>query len=606
MTKSVFISSTEKDLRNHRRAVFDAVSSMRLRAVDMKYFGSAPGGAVRTSLDELSETDFFVGILAYRYGYVPDGATKSVTEQEYDEALRRNIPRLMYLVDPQYDWEWPNKVESQEDEIAHERLKQFKARINQNEVRSLFTTPEDLARKVSADLAREILKGYRARRRSRLLVGFIVGLLMIIVLVISVGINGQDELRRLGILPPTRMPDGSFNVVVAGIGMEQSDGSLVKNKISEEVSRSVYGQVQQFEGINTSGPDDIGVQSVLESSADARRDHAQILADKLGASVVVYGYFQQRSDNISVNYVPEFYVSPEYARLQPEILISDNFGQPVQILFGSEEGPELTARLGALRLFLGGLSSFIYGRYDDAKSKFDQAIILSPQVAVLYIMAGNAAARLNNIPEALTDYTNSLGVRAQYSRGLLARGDGLFLTAVQKHNRKAESYDTSLHWPEGTTCRSEISESTPVELLLDLAQICLTEAERSSDQPPAADIDVKVPFERASVYEWRSQNGYGEFWAEAENNLRTVIALYNAAPPDKKIRIRLPAALTHGYLALLLLATTDDLARPITEFQTAIDILKLDINQSYAQPRIEIYQTQIANLQATQNGAQTP
>ena len=601
VTKSVFISSTEKDLRQHRRAVFDAVNSMRLRAVDMKYFGSAPGGAVGTSLDELSEADFFVGILAYRYGYVPDGATKSVTEQEYDEAVRRNLPRLMYLVDPTYDWEWSDKAESAEDEVAHERLKQFKRRINQNEVRSLFTTPEDLARKVSADLARETLKEYRVRRRSSLVGGFVILVIALVIL----GIAGQDELRRLGILQPTKMPVGSFNVIVAGMGIQQSDGSLVKNEIADEVSRSIYGQIQQFEGINTSGPDDVGVQAVLDNSPDSRRNHAGILADVLGAKVVIYGYFQRRNDNLSVDYIPEFYVEPEYAKLQPEVLGDDHFGQPVQVLVGSAEGPEITARLSALRLFLSGLDHYIHGRYIEAKVNFDRAIGESPKVAVLYIMAGNAAARLNDTSTALANYTNSVYIRPEYSRGLLARADALFLLAARKQEQDAASYDPLLRWPNETVCMTETSNSTSVELLLDLAQVCLSEAERSPDQPSAADIDFKVPFERATVFAWRSQNGFGDFWAEAEVDLRHVIALYDTAPPDKQSRLRVQAALAHGYLAFLLMATTNDPAAAITEFQHAITLFERDPNQDYAQPRITTYQTQIATLRATQNTPET-
>ena len=142
MALSVFISSTAADLREHRAQVNAAISRLRLRPIDMANFGSQEGGAVGVSVKEVGNADIYVGIIAHRYGYVPAGMTKSVTEQEYDEAVRLRLPRLMYLVDPKYNWP-PEFVEQGED--AQKRLTAFRARVEANEVRSLFTTPENLA-----------------------------------------------------------------------------------------------------------------------------------------------------------------------------------------------------------------------------------------------------------------------------------------------------------------------------------------------------------------------------------------------------------------------------------------------------------------------------
>src|SRR5262249_42937585 len=145
--KSVFISSTSKDLAEHRKQVNEAIRRLDMHPVDMVDFGSQPGGASGVSIGEVALADIFVGILAHRYGYVPENASKSVTEQEYDEAVRLRVPRLMYLVDPNFDWP-PELVE--EDKTAQERLAKFKERVEKNEVRSLFTTPENLAEQVTA------------------------------------------------------------------------------------------------------------------------------------------------------------------------------------------------------------------------------------------------------------------------------------------------------------------------------------------------------------------------------------------------------------------------------------------------------------------------
>ncbi len=83
MTKSIFISSTSKDLKPRRDAVDAAIRRLELRPINMSDFGSQPGGAVGVSVREVGKGDIFVGILAHRYGYIPAGMDKSVTEQEY-------------------------------------------------------------------------------------------------------------------------------------------------------------------------------------------------------------------------------------------------------------------------------------------------------------------------------------------------------------------------------------------------------------------------------------------------------------------------------------------------------------------------------------------
>ncbi|MBZ0308819.1 MAG: DUF4062 domain-containing protein, partial [Anaerolineae bacterium] len=148
MTKSVFISSTSKDLQAHRAAVNAALRRLELRPIDMVDFDAQPGDAVQISLAQVRKADIFIGVIAHRYGYVPEGKEKSVTELEYDEAKKRNIPRLMYLVDPDYTG-WPEEYRENTPQLAT-----FKARIEKENVRGLFTTPEDLAQKVSTSVAR--------------------------------------------------------------------------------------------------------------------------------------------------------------------------------------------------------------------------------------------------------------------------------------------------------------------------------------------------------------------------------------------------------------------------------------------------------------------
>ncbi|MEO8606235.1 MAG: tetratricopeptide repeat protein [Chloroflexota bacterium] len=208
MAKSVFISSTSKDLPEHRTAVDKAIRRLGMRPINMDDFGSQPGGASGVSVREVGKGEIFVGIVARRYGYVPDGMEKSVTEQEYDEAVRRNIPRLMYLLDPAYDWP-EDRVEA--GETAQTKLAAFRTRIEKNEVRSLFRTPEDLAAQVTADLTKLADKQQRQGRNTRWLIGIVAA--VVALLLIGVGLlsalpkeQSAAILHSVGLVPATLTP----------------------------------------------------------------------------------------------------------------------------------------------------------------------------------------------------------------------------------------------------------------------------------------------------------------------------------------------------------------------------------------------------------------
>lgn len=57
MTKSVFISSTSRDLGEYREAVDKAIRRLELHPINMDDFGSQPGGASGVSLREVAKAD---------------------------------------------------------------------------------------------------------------------------------------------------------------------------------------------------------------------------------------------------------------------------------------------------------------------------------------------------------------------------------------------------------------------------------------------------------------------------------------------------------------------------------------------------------------------
>jgi hypothetical protein len=150
MPTTVFISSTSRDLLEHRAAVAKALLNGGYHPIDMADFMARPEGAMAACLKEVAESDLFLGIYAWRYGFVPPDSEVSITEEEFLEAQRLGKPRFCFMVDDTYAW--PD--EYMEGGLSARLLRDFKARIDAELVRTIFTTPEDLAQRVLASLSR--------------------------------------------------------------------------------------------------------------------------------------------------------------------------------------------------------------------------------------------------------------------------------------------------------------------------------------------------------------------------------------------------------------------------------------------------------------------
>jgi hypothetical protein len=100
------------------------------------------------------ESDSFIGVYAHRYGYIPKGERKSITEAEYDAASRYGISRFIYLVDEDALWK-PGHIDNGE---VGEKLRRFKERVRAELITKSFGNKDQLATYVAADLGRHIAR----------------------------------------------------------------------------------------------------------------------------------------------------------------------------------------------------------------------------------------------------------------------------------------------------------------------------------------------------------------------------------------------------------------------------------------------------------------
>ena len=207
----VFLSSTYIDLIEHRKAAHDALERLGQEVGRMEIFGARTEEATSAALAQLEKCDLVLGIYAHRYGFIPDGAEISITEQEYIHAKNKGKPVLCFVVEEDHPWS-PKLMEKDAGKIK--KLEDFKTKVLKEKVVDFFTSPADLGMKIATSVHNylEELKAAEkeAARKSKLSVsigGDFSG---------NLTIGNQNAIganRQLPIAPPhgnTLPPEGFF------------------------------------------------------------------------------------------------------------------------------------------------------------------------------------------------------------------------------------------------------------------------------------------------------------------------------------------------------------------------------------------------------------
>ncbi len=148
-----YLSSTFKDLETHRKAAFEAVLKMGFDCSAMENYVAADDRPVDHCLKDVGRCDLYIGVFAHRYGFVPPGHDRSITELEYLAARDAGKPALLFFVHEDHPWP-PRFVDGGP---AAENVAELRQALMTAHTVATFTTPEDLALKVSAALSQRIL-----------------------------------------------------------------------------------------------------------------------------------------------------------------------------------------------------------------------------------------------------------------------------------------------------------------------------------------------------------------------------------------------------------------------------------------------------------------
>ena len=141
----VFLSSTTKDLADHRQHVIAAIDrGDGLECACMERFGARDAVPAEFIARSVEGADVFVGIIGHLHGSCPPSEERSFTELEYEAAVRRGLPRLIFLA--REDFSLPMHLV--EPETERQRQKAFRLRVSAERIRDTFNDPADLANRV--------------------------------------------------------------------------------------------------------------------------------------------------------------------------------------------------------------------------------------------------------------------------------------------------------------------------------------------------------------------------------------------------------------------------------------------------------------------------
>lgn len=149
----VFVSSTFQDLCECREQVRLALRRLGLIDVAMEYYVAESDRPVERCIADAQECDLYVGIFAWRYGYVPYGQNASITELEYRAARIAGKDCLIFLVAD--DAPWPM---DQVEVGAFDQIKRLREELAAVHVCAFFATAAELRVAVTEGIANWLRK----------------------------------------------------------------------------------------------------------------------------------------------------------------------------------------------------------------------------------------------------------------------------------------------------------------------------------------------------------------------------------------------------------------------------------------------------------------
>ena len=144
----VFVSSTYEDLQEERKAVMESLLQMNCFPVGMEYFNASDESQWDVIKQLIDECDYYVLIVAGRYGSVEESTGKSYTQKEYEYAVSKGVPVISFL---HKEPDSLPKSKTEQNKESETKLNAFKEDV-QKRLCKYWTSADNLASQVVLSL----------------------------------------------------------------------------------------------------------------------------------------------------------------------------------------------------------------------------------------------------------------------------------------------------------------------------------------------------------------------------------------------------------------------------------------------------------------------
>jgi hypothetical protein len=169
----VYLSSTVSDLKEYRAAVLATLRRLPVDVVAMEDYLSSDQRPLEKCLADVASCDLYVGIFAFRYGFVPEVGPqnpdgRSITELEYREACATGRRPLIFLVENGARWDTGHiDAVTHPGEPSATGIKRLREELAERHTVSWFSNPDQLARLVQETVFEELGVPAEAAERPR-------------------------------------------------------------------------------------------------------------------------------------------------------------------------------------------------------------------------------------------------------------------------------------------------------------------------------------------------------------------------------------------------------------------------------------------------------
>ena len=170
---TIYLSSTYEDLKDYRRAVIDALRKSDYDVRTMEDYVAGDQWPAAKCLDDVRDADIYVGIFAFRYGYIPQNQEYnpnglSITELEFRQAESLKKPCLIFVAKEEAQGFSLKMVDAFTGEgLKGEKVNKLRQYLLNEKLTSSFSEPHQLSTVVLAAVKKHL---DRAKRPDRWLV----------------------------------------------------------------------------------------------------------------------------------------------------------------------------------------------------------------------------------------------------------------------------------------------------------------------------------------------------------------------------------------------------------------------------------------------------